>query len=302
MNNLTKLIAAILLAAGYSAVIRAEETPDTITVLDRVENVTVKRTGNLTELKAIISDGAEDEVFTYRIEVKGEKGTRDDEYPDGWGIDVAFLKFPRIDDNPESINVDDNSLRRSVLFCQGVFGGWRFNYNDKAHVKNCYELGFRNLLGLSWSRGKYCPSFSIGLGLKFARYLSQDGYFFGKQKDRLVSLPAGNVEVRHSTLDVFTWMVPLTMTQRIGRECAFSIGGVVGFNSYAKAMVETRDGDTRHKISYKGLQQNLINAEVFASFGWDMIGVYASWAPMKLFDAQYGPELKGWSLGVTLFY
>ena len=42
-------------------------------------------------------------------------------------------------------------------------------------------------------------------------------------------------------------------------------------------------------------------ALLFASIGvCDIIGVYASWSPMTIFQAPFGPQLKSWSIGATI--
>ncbi len=56
------------------------------------------------------------------------------------------------------------------------------------------------------------------------------------------------------------------------------------------------------KERIKGLQQRLFTAELFASIGIGGFAVYGSWQPVSLFRAPYGPELKGWSIGINLHY
>ena len=72
-------------------------------------------------------------------------------------------------------------------------------------------------------------------------------------------------------------------------------------NTYAQARTELDFGSHKTTTLYKGLQQRLFTAELTATLGiCDIIGVYASWSPMTLFQSPYGPRLRSWSIGGTI--
>ena len=102
-------------------------------------------------------------------------------------------------------------------------------------------------------------------------------------------------------MHVFNFQIPLLFTVPIGREVEFVAGAVGCFNSYARARTELDFTDYKTGVTYKGLQQRLFTAELTATIGvCDILGVYASWSPMTIFQSPFGPQLKSWSIGATI--
>ena len=177
--------------------------------------------------------------------------------------------------------------------------GQRFNYFNKGNIKNSIEVGFREVIGLKWSRGAYTPAFSIGLGIGSQYYRAQDGFAFGRDGSCLVVAPVPDgCDLESTGLYVLNFQVPLMFSLPVGRDVKFMLGGVAYFNTYAKAETVVSVGKDRYKTQYKGLQQRLFTGELTCGIGvCDILGVYASWSPMTLFQAPYGPRLKSWSIG-----
>lgn len=155
---------------------------------------------------------------------------------------------------------------------------------------------------MRWSRGSYTPSFSIGLGIGFQRYYAQDGFMFSRIGSNLVVVPVEEgYRVKSTALHVFNFQVPLLFSLPLGRYVKFTAGGIGVFNTYAYARTEISNGRSKIKTTYKGLQQRLFTAELMCSLGvCDILGIYASWSPMTLFESPYGPQLKSWSIGATV--
>ncbi len=87
----------------------------------------------------------------------------------------------------------------------------------------------------------------------------------------------------------------------MGRDVEFVAGAVGYLNTYARAMTEVEMDNCKYKTKYTGLQQRLFTTELTASLGLcDVLGIYASWSPMTLFQSTFGPQLKSWSLGATI--
>ena len=99
-----------------------------------------------------------------------------------------------------------------------------------------------------------------------------------------------------------TFHVPVMITQKIGKHGSFSLAGIMNFNTYATVSNRFERKDHVEKERIKGFQQRLLTAELFASIGIGGFAVYGSWQPVSLFSAPYGPELKGWSIGLDLYY
>lgn len=299
MNNMIELSLSLLFAVSCGLNAYAVEPSDTIKVLENSREIVVTRSGSTT--KVIANTGDEfgtDSYFVYEVEVSENDTVPSCELPDLWGVDLPFFSKKV----PSSIDRVSTKVNRSIVGFEHLYWGWRFNYNDKGKVKNGFEIGVRNLIGVSWQRGEHSTSFSIGAGFGMMRILAQDGFAYSKMGDAVTLDPvAEGVKVDKSRLDVWRFHIPVLVKIPIGKECKFSLGGVVDFNTYAKAVTQLYEGDIRNKTIYKGFQQNMLTADLFASFSIGGFGVYATWSPFDMFRNGYGPELKGWSIGVDLF-
>lgn len=284
-------------ALAFALASYAEEPADTVKVIENARNVTVVKTGNTTIVKAEYANEDDETIhFQYELDVVSPD-TVADNLPDDWGMDLPFMKTGCGGCETE---VDGkHRVTRYVTGMRHIYWGWRFNYGDKGNVKNCFETGIRDVVGVSWKyRG---AELEIGVGFSFRRYLAADGFSYAKEGDRLViKNVADGFRCDKSRLDIATFQVPVLYNQRIGREFGFTIGGVMNFNSYAKAMTEIYEGDVKHKTEYKGLQQRLFTVEGMAAINVCGVGIYATWNPMKMFYKEFGPEVKSWAIGVDL--
>ena len=272
------------------------EPPDTIKLITNPDKVTVTRSGDTTVIQVETTDDFGSDTFTYEVTVADS--TEDDSMID-FEIPLGIGKKEKAGRTGRSRK---RKLRTSMFMMGNVYIGQRFNYFDKGNVKNSYEVGVRNLVGIRWSHGRSTPSFSIGLGFGTQRYSARSGFRYAMDGSDLILIPVaeGN-RVRSTDLQVWNFQVPLLLTVPIGRVVEFQAGVIGCFNSYAKARTHLDSGDYRTKTSYKGLQQRLFTAEPTVALGvCDILGVYASWSPMPLFKSPYGQELKSWSIGATI--
>ncbi|MDE6342183.1 MAG: hypothetical protein K2K93_07685 [Muribaculaceae bacterium] len=289
------LTAVMCAAFGFSSAMAAlqPEAPDTLNVIDGADRITVSRKGDTTTIKVEKPALYGTDVVSYDVVVKDDDDSEpniDFELPFGIG---------------KKDNGDKSSARRlrTYFFTLGnIYIGQRFNYSDKGNVKNSIEGGWRDVIGMGWSLGKTGPSFSIGAGFGFKRYHAQDGFVYAKEGSNLVIVPAAEgCTVKSTELNVFNFQVPLIFTVPLGSDVKFAAGAVGCFNTYAMAHTEILKGNSKYKTVYKGLQQRLFTAEFTCTLGlFDIIGVYASWSPMTLFQSPYGPQLKSWSIGATV--
>ncbi len=289
------LLTIILIVASLcNAMAQKPENPDTVKIIRNAEKILVSRNADTTLIEVETDNEFGNEQFSYTVTVEDAIDDDDDfsidfEIPFGIGKDKA--KQPR-----------DSRLKTTVFGLGHLYIGQRFNYSDKGNVKNSIESGFRDLIGVRWSRGEYTPSFSIGIGMGFQKYLAQDGFAYSRIGSNLVLLPVeAGYSVKSTHLHVINYQVPLILTIPMGCDVEFSLGGIGCFNTYAYAHTEISNGSTKIKTTYKGLQQRLFTAELMCSLGvCNILGVYASWSPMTLFQSPYGPQLKSWSIGATV--
>lgn len=288
------LLMALMLTLGEA---KSQEPADTVAAFKNVTDVLVTRSGDTTRVTANVTGNDGEKIpFEYEVSVVENDTVGEIELADEWGLSLPFYTSEQ--------KGNSGKVKRSIVGFEHVFGGWRFNYHDKGHVKNCYEVGCKELIGMAWSRGsKKNSTFSIGMGFSVQRYLAQDGFAYCKEGDRIALAPIGDGQkVKSSSMNVWALNVPMLYKQRFARNMYFCIGAIANLNFDANAQTEILEGKMKQKVKFKGLQQNLFTADVFASLGFDVIGVYVAWSPMNLFKKAYGPELRAWSIGVDLFY
>lgn len=276
----------------------AQETTDTVKVIENVTTFTVSKTDDNTTVDVIYddSDGKTKRHYKYEMKIDRDNDVEISDFPSDWGMSLPFY-----DKEPKRATDAKKKTKRYVVGFNHLFWGWRFNYSGKANIKNCFEVGIRDLLGIAWKRGN--SEFEMGLGFAMARYLCGDGMIFVKEGDRLAMAGVEDgIRIKHSRLDMFSFQIPLLYNQKFAKICSTSIGAIVNFNTYAKASNEMEYGSITVKNECKGLHQNLLSVEPFVALQIEGFGIYASWTPMKLFDSRFGPELKSWSLGLELVF
>lgn len=291
MNYKLNLIATLVALMSICPGAYGEERPDTVKVIREVRDVVVMKRGNTTRLTATLPNGRQ---YQYEMNVE-DADSCDYDYPELWGMELPFIGMGKR-------NYAGNRMQTNVTVIDDAYFGWRFNYDDKQHVKNGFETGVRSVIGVNWRRGDRGPAFAIGLGFGMKRFFAEEGFSFSKSGDNIRLVPvADGLEVDHSRLDIWTFHIPVTYRQPIGKVCSMTLGAVANLNTYASGFTSIRDGRTFHKRSFKGLQQNLFTADLTVSFSIRCVGIYSTWSPMKLFSGGYGPNMRGWSMGITLF-
>lgn len=289
------VLTLVLLALPFcTSAAQKPEAPDTVKIIKNAEKVIVSRSGETTLIEVDTRTDSGKGRFSYTVTVEDSIAGNEDssfefELPFGIGKDKAMDKGRQ-------------RIKTSVFTFGNAYAGQRFNYYDKGNVKNSFEAGVRDVIGIRWSRGAYSPSFSIGIGGGCKCYRAQDGFVYTRFGSELMLVPVEDgCTVKSTYLVVTNFQIPLLATIPIGSEVKFTFGGIGSFNTYARAYTEVTTGTTRIKTTYKDLQQRLFTAEAMCALGvCDIFGVYASWSPMTLFQAPYGPQLKSWSIGATI--
>ncbi len=286
-------ILMLVVVSVCNAMPQNPETPDTVKIIHNAEKILVSRNANTTLIDVDWENEYGNERFSYSVKV--EDSYADEDSSIEFGIPFGIRKH-------KTKQPGKSRLKTTVFGFEHIYIGQRFNYSDNWNVKNSIEGGIRDIIGIRWSRGRYTPSFSIGVGIGFQKYLAQAGFAYSRIGSNLVLLPVEDgYYVKSTHLHVFNFQLPLLLSVPIGCDVKFSLGGIGCFNSYAYADTNISNGSTKIKTKYKGLQQRLFTAELMCSLGvFNILGVYASWSPMTLFQFPYGPQLKSWSIGATI--
>ena len=160
-----RLSLLLMLIIPLSSIARnVPEPPDTVKLIDNPQKVVVSRTGDTTVIEVEKQTDYAKDLFTYNVTVQeadDSESSFDLEVPFGIGKDRECRK-------------ERSRLRTSVILVGHGYLGQRFNYYDKGDVKNSIEVGFREVVGIRWSRGMYGPSFSTGIGVGTQIYHARD--------------------------------------------------------------------------------------------------------------------------------
>ena len=300
MKKVTFLAMAILTAVP---VLTAQTEPtDTIRVIDNADQILITRTANNTSVKAFIptNEGATSfKIYEYNITVEEKADTASEETIS----ENIFADFPFLTNRKKQRATEGHfKPKRYVTACRNIYWGWNFAYDGKSGLKNSFEVGVAEFLGIDWKPWRQGPDFRVGLGFGMKRFLAADNLMFGKSGDRLVLLPAvpDACDVK-AHWDVWTFHLPLMVSQSIYKDFGVAFGAIVNFNTYSKAWSQHEINGVRYRETFKGLQQRLITTELIGIIGIrEGIGFYAKWNPVPLMRPCFGPEFKSWSMGVSL--
>ncbi len=288
------MIAAVISLLTASA---QTEAPDTIKVIENVRQIKVTTSKDNTIITAVTpnDDGTYSE-YQYDVTVEQEDKTIGKS-------DRSHFGFPFRFETDASCG-RSNKVLRSVTGLKGLYWGWNFNYHDKGDIKNCFEVGIMELVGISWQRSRRGPAFDIGLGFGMRRYLTGNGAIFARDGQTLSFIPSAEhegIKLTRSRMDIWTFHLPLTYTQPLGRHFNFAAGAIVNFNTYAKAWNRWESGETKVSETIKGFEQRLLTADIFASINLrDALGFYARWSPVPVFCSDKGPSVRSWSIGAVI--
>ncbi|MBD5224360.1 MAG: hypothetical protein HDS68_00100 [Bacteroidales bacterium] len=296
MNKITLtvclLLSAIVAAASELAL------PDTIKVIHKAERISVIERPDGATISAV-SVNNNGERYEYEYDVTIDRNDISNKIVD---INMPFLALFGCDNcAPTSRR---NTISRAVTGMKGIYWGWNFNYADKSDLKNCFEVGILELIGIGWSRGYRKPSFDIGLGFGMRRYLAGKGVSFSRDANELTfsrDLPQEDMHLTRARMDMWTFHIPMLYTQPLGKKVNFVLGAIVNFNTYTKAWNRWECGDRMYSETIKGYEQRLLTADIIGSLSLhNSLGIYARWSPISSYCADKGPSVRSWSIGVSI--
>lgn len=275
----------------------AKETHDTVSQHKKVESLVILKEGNKTIIETGIknANGSSTKEY-YNIEIS-DSNVNNSKMNENWEFELPFFTVKT------HKNISKHTeIKRIFMGFQHVYFGWQFNYHHKDNVKNSFEFGVRNLIGMGWKRGNNGPSLGFGLGIGMRRFAAREGFCYFGAGNQLLLIPAEEgIQLKSSRLDLLVFHVPLFLEIPLVNKLSFTIGGLINFNTWASAKTVTINEGNKFSSTYKNLQQNIFNVDVYASLNYSCIGFYADWSPMPIFKNGYGPEARSISIGVTFF-
>lgn len=281
-----KIVLTIAMAASLAVTAAATEVSDTIKVVENPQSVTVTRTSDgLTNVMVVGNVDNKEDAYSYTSSVIAIENTPVEE----WGLSLPFLKAKR-------------EKKTNYIWFQQTYIGIPFVLSGPTGLDQSIECGIGQLVGVSWKPCQSGPGFAIGVGIHYEQYSLHAGKIFGKDGDRLTINSLGEKFTNPSSrLRNFGFTVPVTINQSIYKGFSVSVGVGMRFNTYTKATSSFSKDDVRYKRDFKGLQQRVLNYELYGAIGWDdMAALYVRYTPVSLFKSAYGPSFETLSIGITL--
>lgn len=267
---------------------------DTVKKVNNPERVRVIKNGSNTTVEILSGSNGRERMYKYEMTV--DSLGKDDEAMQ-WNLDFPFREAIS-----SQRRVGKTGWSASVF--KNLYFGWTFAYSHKGDVKNCFETGIADVVAANYTPWACGPTFSLGIGFGMHRYLARDGMVYRKDGNR-VSIVNRNPDwiPDYSRLDIWTFDVPFRIEQSFGKCFAFSVGAILNFNSYAVAATQYRNGEAIVKEKYKGLTQRLVTTDFCVALGVRaVVSVYGKWSPVPAFQSPYGPQMRSFSVGMTLSF
>lgn len=303
LHKVMKQVALLMLGLILAPAVAAQtEASDTIKVIENAQRVMVTRNADKTVVSAIIGNpgDAQFRQYTYEVSVSERADTVQEDLSESLISAIPFLAGKKRNGQQSQ----PRKSKRYVTALRNIYWGWNFAYAGKGAIRNCFEVGVAEVISVAWHPWRNGPDFRVGAGFGMKRFLTAGNTVFGKETDCLtmheIDPGCGACDVK-SRWDVWTFHLPLMISQRIVKGVGVAAGALVNFNTYSKARSQMEIEGVRYTETFKGLQQRLVTVELVGMFGLrGGIGIYAKWSPMPLMRTAYGPEFKTWSLGATL--
>lgn len=147
-------------------------------------------------------------------------------------------------------------------------------------------------------------NFSWGVGCNWRNYRMTGRTRFIKEENGNIgfsSYPEG-ADIEYSRLRVFSWTMPILLNGNVTRGISLSAGPIVNFNTRGRLLTKYTLNDEKIKERSSNIHQNPVTIDLFAHMKVKCFGVYAKYTPFEILNTEYGPDFKGVSVGMTLFW
>ncbi|MGN0214543.1 MAG: hypothetical protein ACI4AH_07030 [Muribaculaceae bacterium] len=252
--------------------------------------------------------------------VEGTEGNPDYTYsrtitPDGISVvkeenrGLSF-KIPFVDRDTD--NNDIVKCRRTHFDLSMNIGGigWTTTTQKPSDLRNqmkhSVEFCFDHLINVKfYPQGLYRTHFMLGFGMQWRNIALDNQRWMRDPETRHITYGPWDDRYydRSSSLHTYSLTVPLMIIQPIGRDVSLSAGAKLCFNVCASAHCDYHYDAIHYNESFSHLNQRPVTTEICAAINlWDIIGLYANYAPCRMFKNGKGPELKIFSIGIALCY
>ena len=287
------VLALSLLIGGLGSY--ANTVQDTIIVVNQAKKVTIEKKHNSMAVKVEGSAENPDYFYSQRMEVDSTAAVIIEEKNADWDFNIPF------------INKNSKTKKYRGNLCVGGFGFGVVNAIETSEGMDMdmgasYEFSLDHLLRFNYNVLP-ATSVSMGFGMTWRNYRMTGRTRFIKEGDKLVlgAYPEGS-DIKFSRLKVFSLTVPFMINQSLGRKVVFSVGPVVNFNTHASLKTRYTLNGEKVKEKNNNIHQNRMTVDLMAKLRFNSLGVYAKYSPSDMLNTDFGPKLRSFSTGITLFY
>ncbi|MBD5357221.1 MAG: hypothetical protein HDR88_09500 [Bacteroides sp.] len=211
-------------------------------------------------------------------------------------------------DNSLSFLLKQTGNTKWELFTWGFGGGIMLPLKETDMMSLGTEVKYDMLLGV---RMRY-HSHSVSTGISFdcRWYCSKgDRGFMKTDNGRFVTSPYPESSKRHSSfLQVGSLQIPLIYGFKFGANRDFEVlgGPVANFNLFGRMStaytMKSDPYDVRTSFSTRRIGQIPVTLEIMGIVRYKYVGLYAKYAPMRMFHASTGINVRYVSLGLMLMF
>ncbi|MBR3030004.1 MAG: hypothetical protein IKH93_02490 [Bacteroidales bacterium] len=155
---------------------------------------------------------------------------------------------------------------------------------------NIIEVGVKPFSG---------SSLTLGADFLLDTYHPTSGKYFLSGGHSTAIVPSIFSKIKYSTSTVLGFGLPLTFTQRLTDKLSVSVGATARINMNASTRLVYTNSDNKWNTERaSGIYTNRVTYDLNLSVDVDGFGIYASYRPMNVFEANHGPSYNTFAVGL----
>lgn len=289
---LKKTILATL-ALSLATAANAAELTDTITDVKKPERVVINESDSL--VKVSIKGRDNDSTFTFDYIKAVAPGTESitKEHSGNWDFTLPL-----------------GVKKHGSSHCEFSMGGIGFGFVSAINAPkemdvdmlSSYEI-FADLINIYRYSSNDKNAIGIGFGINWKNYrMTGRTRFSSDDAGNITFKPyADGVDPKFSRIKVFSLTVPVKYRYYFTRDFSAGLSAILNFNTYASTKTRYIDNGEKIKDMNKNIHQRPVSVDLQATLRWKSISVYAKYSPCSVLKTDFGPDFKGFSVGIILF-
>ncbi len=206
------------------------------------------------------------------------------------------------------INISRQGKSSWKLCSDGLGVGWNIPLGSTPEMSTNFgrstEWSWLMVVGVRYKYDRHY--LSAGLGLDWRNYSLSNNRYFNKESDGSIKMiPFEDDIVKgKSRIQIFSLQIPLLYGINFGRKnnMGFTLGPILNFNTSGNIKTQYETGSKKYEITTSKIGQKPVTLDLFAAYHICGIGLYARYAPMKMFRQSTNLQFNSISTGLILFF